>query len=88
MARQVIERVVSDLSGKEITDGQGWTMLLTSSDGRKNPVRLDISSEEAAPFLAKGSEIKRRGRRPGSTNAARASSPARPAPSNGRRKRS
>jgi hypothetical protein len=67
MARQVIEKFVSDLSGKEIQEGDAWTMLLTPEDGRKNPVRLDISDSEAQTFLNKGVEIKRRGRRPGST---------------------
>lgn len=88
MARQVIERILSDLSGKEIKDGQAWTMLLTPVDGRKNPVRLDISSDEAAQFLSKGVEVKRRGRKPGSATRRSAASPARKPAANGRRKRS
>jgi hypothetical protein len=68
MAREVIERFVSDLSGEEIPDGQAWTMTLTPPDGRRNPVRLDISEAEARPFVSKGTEVKRRGRRPGSKN--------------------
>ncbi len=71
MARTVIERVVSDLSGKEITDGKAWTMMLTPPDGRRNPVRLDISEDEARQWLTKGTEVKRRGRRPGSTTVRR-----------------
>jgi hypothetical protein len=41
-------------------------MKLTPPDGRRNPVRLDISEDEAGQWLAKGKEIKRRVRRPGS----------------------
>lgn len=68
MARTVIERFVSDLSGEEIQDGKAWTMLLTPSDARKNKVELDLSDEEAQAFIGKGREIKRRGRKPGSKN--------------------
>lgn len=63
--RKVIESVSSDLSGKDIPDGQAWTMTLTPPDARRNPVRLDISEAEAKQFVSKGTEIKRRGRRPG-----------------------
>jgi len=98
MARVVVERVVSDLSGKEIPDGKAWTLTLTPPDGRRNPVRLDISEDEARQWLAKGTEVKRRGRRPGTTsNRGRATTAAvsngrkrrgaRTKPSNGRRKR-
>ena len=68
MARKTIVRVISDLSGKEVPDSQAWTMLLTPPDGRANKVQLDISAEEAREFAAKGTEIKRRGRKPGSKN--------------------
>jgi len=79
MARQVIETVVSDLSGAQIDEGKVWTLTLTPPDPQQNPVRLDISEEEAQQFLSKGTEVKRRGRRPGSTNKALST--------NGRRKR-
>ena len=85
MARTVIERVVSDLSGKEIADGKAWTMMLTPPDGRRNPVRLDISEDEARQWVGKGTEIKRRGRRPGSTTTRGRETAA--APANGRRRR-
>jgi hypothetical protein len=68
MARRIIETIVSDLSGEPIEEGEAWTMLLTPSDGRRNRVELDVSSAEAAAFLSKGREIKRRGRKPGSKN--------------------
>ena len=80
MAREVIERVVSDLSGKEIPEGKGWLMLLTPPDRRRNPVRLDISEDEAEQWVAKGTEVKRRGRRPGTTKRANPSG-------NGRRRK-
>jgi hypothetical protein len=80
MARQVIERLVSDISGKEIPEGKGWLMLLTPPDRRRNPVRLDISEDEAEQWVAKGTEVKRRGRRPGTTKRANPSG-------NGRRRK-
>jgi len=82
MARSVIERVISDLSGKEIADGKAWTMTLTPPDGRRNSVRLDISEDEAQQWASRGIEVKRRGRRPGSTVARGSKS----APANGRRR--
>jgi hypothetical protein len=66
MARKTIVRVVSDLSGAEVAEDQAWLMELTPPDGRRNKVRLDISNAEAQEFAAKGTEIKRRGRKPGS----------------------
>jgi hypothetical protein len=68
MARQVIERVVSDLSGENVADGQAWTMELTPPDARRNKYRLDLSEAEAQEFISKGQEVKRRGRRPGTKN--------------------
>lgn len=70
MAREVTTVVKSDLSGELIPDGEAWRMELTPPDGRRNKVALDLSEDEAKPFLSKGVEIKRRGRRPGSTNKA------------------
>ncbi len=70
MARQVTTVVKSDLSGELIPDGTAWRMELTPPDGRRSKVALDLSEDEAKPFLSKGVEIKRRGRRPGSANKA------------------
>jgi hypothetical protein len=83
VARTVIERVISDLSGKEIADGKAWTMTLTPPDGRRNTVRLDISEDEARRWLSKGTEVKRRGRPLGSSATGRTSA----VPANGRRRR-
>lgn len=68
MTRQIIERVVSDLSGQPIADGEAWVMVLTPPDKRRNTYRLDLSEAEAAEFTAKGAEVKRRGRPVGSRN--------------------
>jgi hypothetical protein len=68
MARETVTRVVSDLSGEEIAEDQAWIMELTPPDGRRNKVRLDLSGAEARDFVSKGTEIKRRGRRPGTKN--------------------
>jgi hypothetical protein len=68
MARETIEIIKSDLSGDQIPEGKVVTMELAFSDGRRNKIRLDLSEEEAQPFISKGTEIKRRGRRPGTRN--------------------
>lgn len=78
MARTVIERVVSDISGEEIPEGEAWTMTLSPPDGRRNPIRLDVSEDEANQWASRGTEMKRRGRRPGSAVSGKAG--------NGRRK--
>jgi hypothetical protein len=67
MARQVTTVIVSDLSGERIPEDKAWRMELTPPDGRRNKVALDISEEEAQAFVGKGQEVKRRGRRPGTT---------------------
>lgn len=87
MARKVVESFVSDLSGEEIDPKDAWVMELTPPDARSNKVRLDISSAEAEAFRSKGTEIRRRGRRPGSKNKSATANPD-PKPSgNGRRRK-
>lgn len=71
MARRVVETVVSDLNGQTIKEGEAWVMELQPPDGRRNKYRLDLSEAEAMEFAAKGQEIKRRGRPPGSRNKAK-----------------
>lgn len=68
MARQIVETVVSDLSGQTLKTGEAWTMEIAPPDGRRSRYRLDLSEEEALDFASKGTEIKRRGRPPGSRN--------------------
>ena len=79
MARRVIEQVVSDLSGDEISDGKAWTMTITPPDGRSRSFRLDISESEAKSFTGKGTEVKRRRRRTSGATPTKA-------PANGRRR--
>jgi hypothetical protein len=72
MARQVIETVVSDLSGKELQEGEAWEMVLTPPRGRST-FKLDLSEQEAQEFASKGREVKKRGREPGTKNKPKAS---------------
>lgn len=68
MAREVTTVIRSDLSGELVQEDKAVTMTLTFADGRRNSIELDLSEGEAQEFIAKGREIKRRGRRPGSRN--------------------
>jgi hypothetical protein len=68
MARQIVETVVSDLSGETIRSGEVWTMELLPPAGRRSRYRLDLSQAEALDFASKGTEVKLRGRPPGSRN--------------------
>lgn len=68
MAIRQITVIVSDLSGAEIGKDEAWTVELTPSDARRNKVRLDVAESEIQQFLSAGTEVKRRGRRPGSRN--------------------
>jgi hypothetical protein len=73
MARQITTIVVSDLSGETIPEDKAATMTISFADGRRNSYELDISEEEAEPFMLKGTEKKRRGRKPGTKNKPKAS---------------
>jgi hypothetical protein len=68
MAREVQTIITSDLSGKRIPKDKSVVMRIEFADGRKNPYLLDISEDEAQEFVQKGTEVKKRGRRPGSKN--------------------
>jgi hypothetical protein len=70
MAKIVIERFTSDLSGEAIEEGDAWRMILQPEDGRKQGWQMDISTAEAEAFMARGGEPmrKRRGRPKGSRN--------------------
>jgi hypothetical protein len=84
LAREVTTIIRSDLSGETIPEAKAWRMELTPPDGRRAKIALDISEEEAQVFVSKGSEVPRRGRRPGTATGTRAN--ANPA-GNGRRRR-
>jgi hypothetical protein len=60
MARKTIR--VSDVSGKEISDGSGATVRITFADARKGVRELDMTDDEADKLG--GRKVARRGRRP------------------------
>jgi hypothetical protein len=63
MAKRQI--VVSDISGKEIPDPKdSATVTITYGDGRRGVVRLDVLASEVEDLAKKGTQQKRRGRRP------------------------
>jgi hypothetical protein len=68
VAREVSTVIKSDLSGELVPEAEAVVMTLAFADGRRNRVELDLSSAEAQEFIAKGREVKRRGRKPGSRN--------------------
>ena len=73
MARKTV--LVSDLSGKEISEGKGATMRITFHDARKGVRELDVTDDEAEELGGKGRAVARRGRRPKSaTSVTRAGS--------------
>jgi hypothetical protein len=62
MARKTI--LVSDLSGREVNDKDAAKVTITYSDARKGMIVLDVNASEVADLAAKGTQQKRRGRRP------------------------
>ena len=62
MARKSV--VVSDLSGKEIDEGNAATITIKFGDARKGIYVLDVTEDEAEDLGRKGRRQARRGRRP------------------------
>jgi hypothetical protein len=62
MAKKMVR--VSDLSGREITEGKGATVRIVFADARKGAVELDLTDQEADELGNKGRRVARRGRRP------------------------
>lgn len=62
MARKTV--FVSDLTGREIEDGQGATLTITYSDARRGVVKLDVNANEVDDLARKGTKQARRGRPP------------------------
>jgi hypothetical protein len=62
MARKSI--FVSDLSGKEISEGKGAQVTIKFNDARKGTIVLDVTDEEGEELGQKGRRQARRGRRP------------------------
>ena len=68
MARRQI--LVSDLSGKEIADPKdSASVTITYGDARRGVVRLDVLASEVEDWAKKGTQQRRRGRRPKSDTA-------------------
>lgn len=70
MAREVVTRYVSDVSGKEIAnERQAVEIRITwPADRRKGTVVADALESEVAELISKGRKQKPRGRQPGSKN--------------------
>lgn len=68
MAREVTTVIRSDLSGELVQEGSAALITIEFADGRRNKVELDAADHEVSDLIAKGREIKRRGRRPGTKN--------------------
>jgi hypothetical protein len=66
VARKTV--LVSDISGKEIEDGQGATLTISYADARRGVVRLDVAANEVADLASKGQKQARRGRPPKSAS--------------------
>jgi hypothetical protein len=59
--------LISDLTGKEISDGDAATLTIRYADARRGQVVLDANSDEVKDLAAKGRKQARRGRRPRSS---------------------
>ncbi len=68
MAREVTTMIRSDLSGELVEEGAAALITIEFADGRRNKVELDVAEQEISDLIAKGRELKRRGRRPGTKN--------------------
>jgi hypothetical protein len=63
MAKKTV--FVSDLSGKAIEDDkEAATVTITYKDARRGVVRLDVLASEVEDWAKKGTQQKRRGRKP------------------------
>ncbi len=62
MARKTV--LVSDISGKEIEDGNAAQVVIKYSDARRGQVVLDVNADEVEDLARKGTRQARRRRRP------------------------
>ncbi len=62
MAKKTI--LVSDISGREINEKDSAKVTIIYSDARRGQIVLDVNASEVADLAAKGTQQKRRGRRP------------------------
>jgi hypothetical protein len=56
--------LVSDVSGREIPDGEGATVTVKFVDARKGTIVMDVTNEEAQEIGKHGRKQARRGRPP------------------------
>jgi hypothetical protein len=62
MAKKTV--YVSDITGREIDDGDAATVTIRYSDARRGQVVLDVNASEVADLAAKGTKQARKGRKP------------------------
>lgn len=62
MARKTV--LVSDLSGKEISERDAAKLTITYADARRGLVVLDVVASEVDDLASKGTRQARRGRKP------------------------
>ena len=62
MARKTV--LVSDVSGKEIPQGDGATIIVKFADARRGTIVMDVTNEEAQEIGRNGRKQARRGRPP------------------------
>jgi hypothetical protein len=61
MARKTV--VVSDLTGRDVTDRDAATVTIKYADARRGQVILDVNASEVDDLASKGRKQARRGRR-------------------------
>lgn len=66
MARRTI--IVSDLTGKEISEDRAAQVTIKYADARRGQVVLDVNADEVSDLAAKGTKQARRGRKPKSAS--------------------
>jgi hypothetical protein len=62
VARKTV--LVSDVSGKEIPEGEGATVTVKFADARKGTIVMDVTNEEGQEIGRNGRKQARRGRPP------------------------
>ncbi len=55
---------MSDISGKQNNEKDSAKVTITYSDARRGQIVLDVNANEVADLAARGTQQKRRGRRP------------------------
>ena len=62
MAKRTV--LVSDVSGKEIPEGEGATVTVKFADARRGTFVMDVTNEEGQEIAKNGRKQARRGRPP------------------------